>query len=130
MMDVDRFRETLKRHRNARRWSQERLALEAEMDHSLISRLESGQRDPTRDAISKLAPALGLTARQHDELLILAGHTPNSAVSLLTGDPELAALYELLHDDSLAEHTKDHIRNMLRDLAAIVDRHFMLKAVA
>lgn len=54
----EEFRGLLKRHREARRWSQERLAAEADMDHSLVSRLESGQRCPTRDAIGKLAAVL------------------------------------------------------------------------
>ncbi len=36
------FRALLKRHREGRRWSQERLATESEMDHSTVSRLETG----------------------------------------------------------------------------------------
>ncbi len=72
----DLFRASLKTYRNRRRWSQEHLAFEAEMDHSLVSRLESGQRKPTRDAIAKLVPVLQLTAREATILYLSAGLTP------------------------------------------------------
>src|SRR5215218_2894769 len=72
----EEFRALLKRHREARRWSQEKLASEAEMDHSLVSRLESGQRSPTREAIGKLARGLDLPTEQKDRLLIAAGFFP------------------------------------------------------
>ena len=74
----EEFRGLLKRHREARRWSQERLAAEADMDHSLVSRLESGQRCPTRDAIGKLATGLELTVATRDALLMAAGFLPAS----------------------------------------------------
>lgn len=73
---MDTFRATLKRHREAQRWSQERLAYAAQMDHSLVSRIESGQRNPTRDAIAKLSAAMELPESQRDRLYLLAGFTP------------------------------------------------------
>lgn len=72
------FRRLLKAHRERRRWSQERLAMEAEMDHSLVSRLESGQRGPTRDAIGKIAAGLELTPHTRDDLLMAAGFLGDS----------------------------------------------------
>lgn len=38
-----RFRELLKAHREARRWSQERLAYEADMDHSQKTAFQCGK---------------------------------------------------------------------------------------
>lgn len=70
------FRALVKRHREARRWSQERLAAESEADHSLVSRLESGQRRPTRENAAKLAAGLELTAAQSETLLLAAGFVP------------------------------------------------------
>lgn len=70
------FRAALRAHRARRRWSQERLALEAEIDHSLISRLEAGQRNPTPDAIGKLATGLALDPAATEALYLAAGLLP------------------------------------------------------
>src|SRR5919199_2811290 len=83
----EEFRALLKRHREARRWSQERLAAEAEMDHSLVSRLESGQRSPTREAVAKLARGLELSDEQKDRLLIVAGYFPEHVENALIEEP-------------------------------------------
>ncbi|MFM8595041.1 MAG: helix-turn-helix domain-containing protein [Chloroflexota bacterium] len=48
----------LKSLREARRVSQSKLAERAEFDHSYVSRLESGARMPTRDAVERLSSAL------------------------------------------------------------------------
>lgn len=71
------FRALLKHHREARRWSQERLAHEAEADHSLVSRLESGERRATRESAAKLAAGLQLTDAQTETLLLAAGFVPH-----------------------------------------------------
>ena len=72
----DDFRALVRRYRERRRWSQERLAAEAEMDHSLVSRLESGQRQPTREALAKLCAGLGLDRGDADRLWLAAGFVP------------------------------------------------------
>ncbi len=73
---MDTFRATLKTHRESWRWSQERLAAEAAIDHSLVSRIESGDRNPTRDSLTKLSRAMELTEGERDRLFLLAGFTP------------------------------------------------------
>lgn len=73
---MDTFRATLKRHREAHRWSQDRLAYVAEMDHSLVSRIESGHRNPTREALAKLCAGLELDEDERDRLYLLAGFVP------------------------------------------------------
>jgi transcriptional regulator with XRE-family HTH domain len=72
----DDFRDLLRRFRDHKRWSQERCALECEMDHSLVSRLESGQRTPTRDSLAKLSAGLGLGREDADRLWLAAGFVP------------------------------------------------------
>ena len=75
--DLSPFRALLKHHRTARRWSQERLADESETDHSLVSRIESGDRRPTRASAAKLAAGLVLTDAQTETLLLAAGFVPH-----------------------------------------------------
>jgi transcriptional regulator with XRE-family HTH domain len=92
------FRALVKAHRDARRWSQERLAFEAEMDHSLVSRIESGQRNPTRDAIGKLARGLELDRERTEALHLAAGLLPGT---IDAGD--LRAAVALVREVSPAE---------------------------
>ena len=113
------FRALVKRHREARHWSQERLAAEAAMDHSLISRLESGQRSPTRDAIDKLARGLALQPEQKDRLLIAAGFFPERAEHALVDEPMVGKLYSLLRDEETPEPVRDNLRRVLTSLVEL-----------
>jgi transcriptional regulator with XRE-family HTH domain len=70
------FRSRLRSYRQRRSWSQEYLALEAGMDHSLVSRIENGQRRATREAIDKLVTALRLPRMDADGLYLAAGFIP------------------------------------------------------
>jgi transcriptional regulator with XRE-family HTH domain len=115
----DEFRRLLKRHREGRRWSQERLAAEAEMDHSLVSRLESGQRSPTREAIGKLARGLELSSEQKDRLLIAAGYFPDRPEHALADEPDVIRLYQILRDERIPEPTRVNIRQLLNNLTEI-----------
>jgi transcriptional regulator with XRE-family HTH domain len=58
------FGKTLKHYREGRRVSQSKLAERAGLDHSYVSRLESGARTPTRDAVEQLSRALELNRAQ------------------------------------------------------------------
>lgn len=81
----------LRRHREARGWSQERLAGECGVDHSLVSRIESGQRNATRDVLGKLCAGLGLPGAARDRLYLVAGYTPPDLdAGALAGLVELA----------------------------------------
>ena len=113
------FRALLKRHREARRWSQERLASEAEMDHSLVSRLESGQRSPTREAITKLARGLELPTEQKDRLLIAAGFFPEQPENALADEPAVTRIYRILRDEHTPQPVRDNIRALLNSLTEI-----------
>ena len=115
----EEFRSLLKRHREARRWSQERLAAEAEMDHSLVSRLESGQRSPTRDAIGKLARGLELAPEQKDRMLIAAGFFPDQPENALSDEPAVTRIYRILRDEKTPQPVRDNLRQLLNNLTEI-----------
>ncbi len=111
------FGVTLKKFREARRVSQSKLAGRAGFDHSYVSRLESGARTPTRDAVEQLAIALELEPLNRDELLASAGFLPGELSSLLSGEPEITEVLNLLQNDHVPEAYRDSMRQVLRLLA-------------
>lgn len=111
------FGATLKRYREARRVSQSKLAERAGFDHSYVSRLESGARTPTRDAVQQLAEALGLERQQQDELLASAGFLPQEVSSLLSSEPEITEVLALLQSSSMPEDYRQTMRQVLRVIA-------------
>ncbi len=113
----DGFGKVLKRFREVRRVSQSKLAERAGFDHSYVSRLESGARTPTRDAVEQLSRALELDRVQQDELLAAAGFLPREVSSLLAGEPEITEVLGLLQNDEVPEAYRDSMRQVLRLLA-------------
>lgn len=120
-MDVNRepgsgqvFAQLLKQHRESIRMSQSRLAEVAGFDHSYVSRLESGNRTPTRDAVIKLAEALGLEPEQRDNLLASAGYMPQRVESLLADEPILTEVLRLLQSHDVPEAVRHDVRQMLQ----------------
>ncbi len=67
------FGRALRFAREQRAMSQSKLALAAGFDHSYVSRLESGSRQPTRDSVLTLSQVLKLDAGEEEELLHAAG---------------------------------------------------------
>lgn len=111
------FGVTLKQFRENRRVSQSKLAERAGFDHSYVSRLESGARTPTRDAVQQLAQALELERQQQDELLASAGFLPGEISSLLSGEPEITEVLGLLQNNQMPDAYRDSMRQVLRLLA-------------
>lgn len=107
----------LKGFRETRRVSQSKLAKRAGFDHSYVSRLESGARTPTREAVEQLANALELEGIQHDELLVSAGFLPREVSSLLAGEPEITEVLSLLQNADVPEEYRSSMRQVLRVLA-------------
>ncbi len=107
----------LKAQREARRVSQSKLAERADFDHSYVSRLESGARMPTRDAVERLAGALLLSQPEEDGLLAAAGFLPRDITSLLSDEPALGEVLDLLQDDAVPAEYRDNMRQVLRLLA-------------
>lgn len=123
------FGSTLKRFREARRVSQSKLAARAGFDHSYVSRLESGSRTPTRDAVEQLANALELEQVGRDELLASAGFLPGEVSSLLSGEPEVTEVLSLLQNSDVPEAYRDSMRQVLRLLAEQA-RHVLREGAA
>jgi transcriptional regulator with XRE-family HTH domain len=57
-----RLGRNLKRLRQAKGWSQEKFAFEADVHRTYVSDLERGARNPTITLVEKLAKPLGVTA--------------------------------------------------------------------
>ena len=111
------FGAALKGYRETGRVSQSKLAERAGFDHSYVSRLESGARTPTREAVLQIAEALGLDAAGQDALLAAAGFLPREVSSLLSEEPEITEVLGLLQDDAVPQVFRDNLRQQLRLLA-------------
>ena len=87
-------------------------------DKSFISRLESGDREPTsREMILRLAEGIGASPEDSDKLLLTAGYMPVQAQAMLN-NPELARL-----DDLMATATDDRktwAKNAISDVIAVL----------
>jgi transcriptional regulator with XRE-family HTH domain len=111
------FGNLLKGLREKRGVSQSKLAERAEFDHSYVSRLESGARMPTRDAVERLAEALNLEQTQLDAMLAGAGFLPRDVTSLLSNEPVIGEVLDLLQDEAVPSEYRDNMRQVLQLLA-------------
>jgi transcriptional regulator with XRE-family HTH domain len=107
------FAPYLREMRDRSRLSQSRLAEAAGFDHSYVSRLESGSRMPTRDAVLKLAAAMSLDEHDRDGLLASAGFMPGKIESLLAGEPVLSEALGFLQNRAVPAEVRDDVRNMI-----------------
>jgi len=103
----------LRELRDRRKLSQSRLAGAAGFDHSYVSRLESGNRMPTRDAVQKLAEAMALGESERDALLAAAGFMPGRIESLFADEPVLSEVLGLLQDGTVPDEVRDDVRRMI-----------------
>ena len=100
--------------------SQSKLAERADFDHSYVSRLESGARMPTRDAVDRLGEAMGIDQGARDALLAAAGFLPKDVSSLLSSEPVIGEVLDLLQDEAVPTEYRDNMRQVLKLLAAQV----------
>ncbi len=111
------FGALLKSLREKRKVSQSKLAERSDFDHSYVSRLESGARMPTREAVDRLGEALELEQPQLDSLLAAAGFLPRDVSSLLASEPVIGEILDLLQDEAVPSEYRDNMRQILRLLA-------------
>ncbi len=114
---TSQFGPTLRRLRRDRMISQSSLADRAGFDHSYLSRLEASQREPSRDAVTRLSEAMTLSELENAMLFASAGYS--AAGDLFRTDPELIALAEILWDDSLDAEHREKVRYVLRAIAEL-----------
>lgn len=112
-LETTTFAPLLREFRDRRRLSQSRLAEAAGFDHSYVSRLESGTRMPTRDAVTKLAEAMGLDEGERDALLASAGFMPGRIENLFASEPVLSEVLGLLQDRAVPAEVRDDVRHMI-----------------
>jgi transcriptional regulator with XRE-family HTH domain len=108
------FGANLKRLRETRAISQSRLAERAGFDHSYVSRLESGARTPTRDAVDRLGEAMALDQQELDAMLAAAGFLPRDVSSLLSAEPVIGEVLDLLQDEGVPAEYRENIRQVLK----------------
>jgi transcriptional regulator with XRE-family HTH domain len=111
------FGALLKSLREKRGVSQSKLAERAEFDHSYVSRLESGARMPTREAVDRLGEAMSLEQAMLDSLLAAAGFLPRDVSSLLSSEPVIGEVLDLLQDEAVPSEYRDNMRQVLQLLA-------------
>ncbi len=104
------FAVALRQSREQKRLSQSRLAAAAGFDHSYVSRLESGSRTPTRDAVLKLSAALALDEIQTDALLASAGFMPARIENLLAAEPVVGEVLGILQNGGVPEDVREDLR--------------------
>ena len=121
-MSTTSFALTLREMRDRRRLSQSRLAEAAGFDHSYVSRLESGSRMPTRDAVTKLAEAMHLEDADRDTLLASAGFMPGRIENLFASEPVLSEVLGLLQNRSIPSEVRDDVRHMISLLVRQAER--------
>src|SRR5712692_6229992 len=97
------------------------LARRAGVDPAYVHRIEArgAQRPPLprRPVVAAIAAALGSDARQTDQLLALAGHTPTALLELGGWDATLASVAELLADPTVGGPAKAEFREVVRILS-------------
>ena len=108
------FGKALEQIRKQHRYSQSYVGRAAGFDHSYISRIEDGNRHPTREAIGMIATGLQLSDRETDTLLMAGGFMP-ADTSRLYSHPELAVL-----DRALTLSSREHQHEALAAVRAII----------
>jgi transcriptional regulator with XRE-family HTH domain len=74
------FGSVLKTMRERAGLSQNQLARLSGLDHSYLSRLESGQRHPSYDTVARLARVLARDRQERELLFAVAGYVPPEAI--------------------------------------------------
>lgn len=83
---VNSFGTSVRQLREARAWSQERLAERADLNRSYIGELERGQAKPSLLTLNKLSLALGVSLRN------LLAHTERIAQTQMLRDIKLTSI--------------------------------------
>ena len=114
------FGNLLKQLREQHSVSQSKLAERAGFDHSYVSRLESGARMPTREAVDRLGEAMSLDRNGLDAMLASAGFLPKDVSSLLSSEPVIGDVLDLLQDEGVPSEYRENMRQVLKLLTAQV----------
>lgn len=106
----------MKYYRERLDMSRGQLAIASSLSESFIHRLESGNRNPTQDAVERLAQALGLNPDEYDSLLDAAGFRVRDLRSLVV-EPMVIDLDDLIA--ASPQDAADDLRAALRVLLRV-----------
>ena len=109
----DGFGPALRTVREDRGLTRRRLAELAHIDPSTITRLERGERGPSREAVDRLARALHTTPEEQNHLLAGAGFLTEEAATLLD-EPDLVRLSAVLADPRLTPEDRRTLLTYVR----------------
>lgn len=98
------FRLTMIQYRRRYGLSQAALAQRMGFDQSSVSRLESGQRKPSRGTVQTMSDAMELNRDERCRLFASAGFVPN-----VDDEPLLADLARFLADDAASPAAKSWV---------------------
>ena len=71
----------------------------------------------TREAVDRLGEAMELPQQQLDSLLAAAGFLPRDVSSLLSSEPVIGEVLDLLRDETVPAEYRDNMRQVLSLLA-------------
>jgi transcriptional regulator with XRE-family HTH domain len=91
------FASTLRTFRERARISQSELGRRCDFDHSFVSRLESGNRAPSRNTVEAISSAINLGKDDHALLLHAAGFVSDDERSPMS--PLAVEVHSLLSDE-------------------------------
>ena len=112
----------LKELRERRLVSQSKLAKRAGFDHSFVSRIESGSRVPSREAVDRLADALTVLDHDRARLMIAYGFLPDDPAAVMDAEPELARLYRALRSTTASDRAKRATRMQIGLIATQLEQ--------
>ncbi|MGE5619217.1 MAG: helix-turn-helix domain-containing protein [Sphingomonadaceae bacterium] len=112
------FAQLLKGYREGSGLSQRALARASQINPAIISRLESGDREPSGpEQVLAIARALGLDPERTDALLSSAGHWPRAILELGPSDESLLMVARVLTGPHLEDAAKVRFRRIVSILA-------------
>ena len=113
-----KFAEKLSRYREKANVSQSELARRVESSASLISRLESGDRQPSdRTVVYALGKALDLPLEERNELLVSAGYAPITIGASSPSVPDsVRLLFDIMDSSRVPEEEKNLLSQQLRQI--------------
>jgi transcriptional regulator with XRE-family HTH domain len=119
---TESFGSLLRRLRGRAGLSQSRLARASGIDAAYVNRMEAAPEAraliPRPAVLERLCRALDLSTLERDRVYFAAGRCPPSLAAVGSWDPALAALAELLADESQDEVDRAELRQVLAILVA------------
>lgn len=96
--------------RDDRKMSMAELGRRSGVGHTTISRWESGQRNPTRDALDRACDAMALNARDRARLLSAFGYLFEEGGKPFYAEPVIQRAYAVITDQRYPEDFRNQLR--------------------